>query len=94
MPELWRPDYSLWRQTFEKYDVNSETILVGHSCGGGFLIQWMSENPQIYAGDVYLVARAFGDKFNPEAPYDELLRGGMADDTFPELFETILRNGK
>ena len=47
MPESWRPDYSLWRQTFEKYDVNSETILVGHSCGGGFLIQWMSENPQI-----------------------------------------------
>ena len=21
MPESWRPDYSLWRQTFEKYDV-------------------------------------------------------------------------
>ena len=54
----------------------------------------MSENPQICAGDVYLVVPAFGDKFNPEAPYDELLRGGMADDTFPELFETILRNGK
>ena len=94
MPESWRPDYSLWRQTFEKYDVNSETILVGHSCGGGFLIQWMSENPQICAGDVYLVAPAFGDKFNPEAPYDEPLRGDMADDTFPELFETILRNRK
>ena len=60
MPESWRPDYPLWRQTFEKYDVNSETILVGHSCGGGFLIQWMSENPQICAGDVYLVAPAFG----------------------------------
>lgn len=54
----------------------------------------MSENPQICAGDVYLVAPAFGDKFNPEVPYDELFRGGMADDTFPELFETILRNRK
>ena len=52
----------------------------------------MSENPQICVGDVYLVAPAFGDKFNPEAPYDEPLRGGMADDTFPELFETIFRN--
>ncbi len=77
MPESWRPDYSLWRQTFEKYNVNSGTILVGHSCGGGFLIQWMSENPQICAGDVYLVAPAFGDKFNPEAPYEEPLRGGF-----------------
>lgn len=52
----------------------------------------MSENPQICAGDVYLVAPAFGDKFNPEVPYDEPFRGGMADDTFPELFETIFRN--
>ena len=39
----------------------------------------MSENPQICAGDVYLVAPAFGDKFNPEAPYDEPLRGGFFD---------------
>ena len=44
MPEAHKPDYDKWKKEFEKFDVNSETILVGHSCGGGFLIRWLSEN--------------------------------------------------
>jgi len=44
MPEAYRPDYDKWKMEFERFDINNETILVGHSCGGGFLIRWLSEN--------------------------------------------------
>ena len=44
MPEAYSPDYEKWRREFEKFDINSETILIGHSCGAGFFIRWLSEN--------------------------------------------------
>lgn len=44
MPEAYSPDYEKWRREFEKFDVGSETILIGHSCGAGFLVRWLSEN--------------------------------------------------
>ena len=37
VPDNWNPVLENWRKEFERYDVASETILVGHSCGGGFL---------------------------------------------------------
>jgi len=36
MPSSYLPDYSLWQTEFERFDITPETILVGHSCGGGF----------------------------------------------------------
>lgn len=44
MPAAYSPDYDKWRQEFERYEVNENTSLVGHSCGGGFLLRWLSEN--------------------------------------------------
>lgn len=44
MPDAYQPDYKKWRDEFEKFDVNEETILIGHSCGGGFLTRWLTEN--------------------------------------------------
>lgn len=44
MPEAYKPDYEKWRREFERFDINAETVLVGHSCGGGFLVRWLSEN--------------------------------------------------
>lgn len=44
IPDAYKPDYKKWKKEFERYDVNESTILVGHSCGGGFLIRWLSEN--------------------------------------------------
>ena len=44
MPDATKPDYEKWKKEFERYDVNGDTLLVGHSCGGGFLIRWLSEN--------------------------------------------------
>jgi len=44
MPLPYAPDYELWREEFERYSINEESLVVGHSCGGGFLLRWLSEN--------------------------------------------------
>ena len=45
MPRPYAPDYTLWKNEFDRYTVNADSLLVGHSCGGGFLLRWLSENP-------------------------------------------------
>lgn len=55
-PFPFRPRYDEWKKEFERFDITSETILVGHSCGGGFLVRWLSENKDIKVGKVALVA--------------------------------------
>lgn len=56
MLNAWRPEYEIWKKEFERYDITPETGLVGHSCGGGFLVRWLSENKDAKAGKVILVA--------------------------------------
>lgn len=43
MPTPWQPDYKKFKQEFEKYPVNENTILIGHSCGCAFLVRWLGE---------------------------------------------------
>lgn len=56
IPNAFKPDYPTWKREFERFDVTSDTLLVGHSCGGGFLVRWLSENPAVKAKKVVLVA--------------------------------------
>jgi len=56
IPHAFEPDYQIWTREFERYEITSETILVGHSCGGGFLIRWLSEHKDRSVGKVVLVA--------------------------------------
>ncbi len=46
MPEPWHPDYGKFKSEFEKYEVNEDTILIGHSCGCAFLVRWLGETNQ------------------------------------------------
>ncbi len=55
MPEPYAPVYERWCSIFEHYSVNRDTMLIGHSCGAGFLIRWLSEN-KVKVGKVVLVA--------------------------------------
>ena len=58
-PEMPRPYdgiYSEWAEVMESYKINTETVLIGHSCGGGFLLRYLSENKQIKPTKVVLVA--------------------------------------
>ncbi len=56
MPVPYAPVYEQWRDTFERIPRTEESILVGHSCGGGFLVRWLSEHPTERVGKVILVA--------------------------------------
>jgi predicted alpha/beta hydrolase family esterase len=56
IPNVWKTGYETWRKEFERYDITPQTILVGHSYGGGFIVRWLSENPNIKVGKVVLVA--------------------------------------
>ena len=55
MPEPYRPDYEKWCSVFDQFCLDENTTLVGHSCGGGFLVRWLSEN-KVKVGKVILVA--------------------------------------
>jgi predicted alpha/beta hydrolase family esterase len=59
VPNSWKPHYPTWKEEFERFEITPETVLVGHSCGGGFLVRWLSENKSIKAGKVVLVAPWF-----------------------------------
>lgn len=85
-PEMLRsyqPDYSIWSKTMSDLTVDEDTILIGHSCGGGFIIQWLSENSDIKTDNVYLVAPAFGDSLvsDPADKYEDELLNGFFDFT-------------
>lgn len=55
MPGFYEPNYATWKEMLERFNLDEETILVGHSCGGGFLVRYLSEN-EIKVGKVVLVA--------------------------------------
>lgn len=44
IPEAYNPQYNLWKGELERFNIDKDTILVGHSCGAGFLVRWLSEN--------------------------------------------------
>lgn len=55
MPEPYSPDYEKWKEMFEQFKINEDTTLVGHSCGAGFIVKYLSDN-NIKIGKVVLVA--------------------------------------
>lgn len=66
-PLPFQPRYELWKKEFERFDIFPETILVGHSCGGGFLLRYLSENKDIKVGKVILVAPWINPFANPKS---------------------------
>lgn len=56
MPAPYWPVYKDWAMVFEQLQPDEETVCVGHSCGAGFLVRWLSENKDRRLGQVVLVA--------------------------------------
>lgn len=56
VPYCYDLDYEKWCKEFERYEVTPDTTLVGHSCGGGFIVRWLGEHPEIKVDKVILVA--------------------------------------
>jgi predicted alpha/beta hydrolase family esterase len=69
MPDGYYPKYDVWKRELERYDITNQTILVGHSCGGGFLVRWLSES-NTKVGKVVLVAPWLGLDTGEE-PFDK-----------------------
>ncbi len=44
MPRAYNPNYQKWVKEFERFNIGEDTILVGYSFGGGFLVRWLTEN--------------------------------------------------
>lgn len=55
MPVPYDPNYEKWKSTFEQFHIDEDTVLSGHSCGGGFLLRWLSEH-NTKVGQLILVA--------------------------------------
>ncbi|HAE36600.1 MAG: hypothetical protein UR85_C0004G0062 [Candidatus Nomurabacteria bacterium GW2011_GWF2_35_66] len=55
MPGFYEPNYEKWKDLLDKFEPDLDTMLVGHSCGGGFLMRWLSESNK-KVGKVVLVA--------------------------------------
>ncbi len=64
-PFPFRPRYEEWKKEFERFDIEPATILVGHSCGGGFLVRYLSEHKDLHVGKVALVAPWMNPDNNP-----------------------------
>lgn len=65
VPKPWQPRYDVWKKEFERFDITPDTMLVGHSCGGGFLVRYLSENKAVHVGKVILVAPWINPENNP-----------------------------
>mgnify|MGYP001615780237 CR=1 FL=1 len=80
MPNPWRPEYESFKKEFEKYSVNKNTILIGHSCGCAFLVRWLGETGKkidklILVAPWKIAYRKDGsDKNFYEFPIDETIR--------------------
>lgn len=48
--------YKEWEHIFKQFEITPETILIGHSAGGGFLLKYLSKNPEIHFKQLVLVA--------------------------------------
>jgi uncharacterized protein len=56
MPTPYEPDFEGWTRRFEREDISSETVIVGASGGGGFVVRWLSEVAATQVGKVVLLA--------------------------------------
>lgn len=58
-PEVFRcfeAPYQDWLKVLDQSEINNETILVGHSCGGGMILRWLCENKDVKVKGAILVA--------------------------------------
>ena len=56
VPYSYEPQWDIWCREVERFDITPETILIGHSAGGGFWLKYLSEHPELHVGLVVLVA--------------------------------------
>jgi len=81
IPNAWKPEYEIWRKEFERYDITPTTLLVGHSCGAGFIVRWLSEHPDVRVDTVVLVAPSLGIDWDTSGFFDFKIDSDLASRT-------------
>jgi len=56
VPNSYWPQWDTWVREVERFDIGPETTLVGHSCGAGFWVKYLSQRKDLKVGKVILVA--------------------------------------
>lgn len=67
MPEPWTPDYDKFKAEFEKYEVDENSVLIGHSCGTTFLTRWLGESKQRVAKLILVAPWCIADEKSDSA---------------------------
>lgn len=87
-PFPFRPRYDEWVKEFERFDINPDTILVGHSCGAGFLLRYLCEHPDLKVGRVALVALWVNPYNNPNSDTADFFDFTL-DPSFPKRTDGV-----
>lgn len=56
VPFVYEPKWPVWAKEVERFDITSQTTLIGHSMGGGFWVGYLSKHPDIFIDKLVLVA--------------------------------------
>lgn len=83
----WLParNYAADVDILQRQIINEKTILIGHSCGGGLLVKYLSENPEIKIGHLVLVAPWIDVLYQ----FPEYFNGFSPDPKLPDRIKTI-----
>ncbi len=87
MPEPWQPDYDKFKTEFEKYSVDENTILIGHSCGCAFLVHRLGETKQKIAKLILIAPRKINDEGDE---FRERFYGYAIDESIKERVQQIV----
>ena len=78
LPVPYAPDYAAWSAAFERFSLDPGTLLIGHSCGAGFLVRYLSEHP-VRARQLVLVAPYLDPRGTIAPFFDFVLDAGLAE---------------
>ena len=56
IPWAFDRNWKVWNREVERFDIGSETILIGHSTGAGFFVKYLSIHKKLKVDKVVLVA--------------------------------------
>jgi len=55
-PYIPDTDYFEWVQVFKNFALDNDTVLIGQSAGAGFVLKYLSLNPDVTVGHLILIA--------------------------------------
>ncbi len=87
MPLPWEPSYERFKEAFEEYAVNENSVLIGHSCGCAFLVRWLGETKSVVDKLILVAPWKTSDGTNP---YKKEFYGFTIDPTIASRVNRIV----